>query len=62
MQKIINHMTYADEGERQEKGTFLEVNGQTYLFSPNSLYHGVEANMSFEELIKTGKLVPRRPF
>ena len=31
-QKVINHMTYDDEGERQEKGTFLEVNGQTYLY------------------------------
>ena len=60
-QKIINHMTYADEGERQEKGTFLEVNGQTYLLVPNYLYHGVKNNMSFQELVKTGKLEPKKP-
>jgi len=60
-QKVINHMTYADEGERQEKGTFLEVNGQTYLFRPSYLYYGVEKNMSFQELVKTGKLEPKKP-
>ena len=60
-QKVINHMTYADEGERQEKGTFLEVNGQTYLLIPNYLYHGVETNQSFQELVKTGKLEPKKP-
>lgn len=61
-QKVINHMTYADEGERQEKGTFLEVNGQTYLLIPNYLYHGVETNQSFQELVKTGKLEPKKPY
>lgn len=60
-QKVINHMSYADEGERQEKGTFLEVNGQTYLLVPNYLHHGVEKNMSFQELVKTGKLEPKKP-
>lgn len=60
-QKVINHMTYDDEGERQEKGTFLEVNGQTYLFNPNYLYYGVKNNMSFQELVKTGKLEPKKP-
>jgi len=61
-QKVINHMTYEDEGERQEKGTFLEVNGQTYLFKPSYLYYGVEKNMSFQELVKTGKLEPKKPY
>jgi hypothetical protein len=60
-QKVINHMSYADEGERQEKGTFLEVNGQTYLLVPNYLYHGVKNDMSFQELVKTGKLEPKKP-
>ena len=60
-QKVINHMTYDDEGERQEKGTFLEVNGQTYLFNPNYLYYGVKNNMSFQELVVTGKLEPKKP-
>lgn len=60
-QKVINHMTYADAGERQEKGTFLEVNGQTYLLVPNYLYHGVKTNQSFQELVKTGKLEPKKP-
>jgi hypothetical protein len=60
-QKVINHMSYADEGERQEKGTFLEVNGQTYLLVPNYLYHGVKNDMSFQELVKTGKLETKKP-
>jgi hypothetical protein len=60
-QKVINHMSYADEGERQEKGTFLEVNGQTYLLVPNYLYHGVKNDMSIQELVKTGKLEPKKP-
>lgn len=60
-QKVINHMTYGEEGERQEKGTFLEVNGQTYLFNPNHLYYGVKNNMTFQELVKTGKLEPKKP-
>jgi hypothetical protein len=60
-QKVINHMSYSDEGERQEKGTFLEVNGQTYLLVPNYLYHGVKNDMSFQELVKTGKLEPKKP-
>ena len=59
-QKVINHMTYGDEGERQEKGTFLEVNGQTYLFNPNYLYYGIKNNMTFQELVKTGKLEPKK--
>ena len=54
-------MTYADEGERQEKGTFLEVNGQTYLLNPNVLYWGVKNGDSFQKLVKFGKLVPKKP-
>lgn len=61
-QKVIDHMTYEPLGERQEKGTFLKVNGQTYLIHPNALYHGVKHDMSFEKLIKTGKLEPKKDY
>lgn len=61
-QKVINHMTLEPEGERQEKGTFLEVNGQTYLFKPNVLYYGVKEGWSFKKLVEFGKLEPKKPY
>lgn len=61
-QKVIDHMTYEPLGDRQEKGSFLKVNGQTYLIHPNALYWGVKNDMSFEKLIKTGKLEPKKDY
>ena len=61
-QKVINHMTLEPEGDRQEKGTFLEVNGQTYLLKPYVLYYGVKEGWSFKKLIEFGKLEPKKPY
>ena len=55
-QQVINHMTYAPEGYRDEKGTFINVDGENFLiWSIPGLRAAVEhEDRSWEDLIKHG--------
>ena len=55
-QQVINHMSYAPEGYRDEKGTFVNVDGENYLiWSIPGLRSAVEnEDKSWQDLIKRG--------
>lgn len=55
-QQVINHMSYAPEGYRDEKGTFVNVDGENYLiWSIPGLRAAVEnEDKSWQDLIKHG--------